>query len=153
MGNALFDDHYDHLGVFQFMWSAGLISDQTYKLLNLACDFQSFVHASNSCDLILDIADKELGNIDPYSIFTPSCHGNGSQSNQLRKRMHVSIHTELDVIFSRTWRTFPLKWCMAVNVYAYLSRNRICYNFRIILFFQTEVQINGIYLHIYCQIL
>ncbi|GMN61586.1 hypothetical protein TIFTF001_030676 [Ficus carica] len=89
VGNALFDDHYDHLGVFQFMWSAGLISDQTYKLLNLTCDFQSFVHTSNSCEKILGIADKELGNIDPYSIFTPSCYGSGSQSNQLRKRMHM----------------------------------------------------------------
>lgn len=83
------------------MWSAGLISDQTYKLLNLTCEFQSFVHVSNSCEKILGIADKELGNIDPYSIFTPSCHGNGSQSNQLRKRMHVSIHTELDMSYSQ----------------------------------------------------
>ncbi|RZC53949.1 hypothetical protein C5167_012818 [Papaver somniferum] len=29
VGNALTDDYNDHLGVFQFMWSAGLISDQT----------------------------------------------------------------------------------------------------------------------------
>ncbi|XP_024031006.1 serine carboxypeptidase II-2 [Morus notabilis] len=89
VGNALTDDHNDHLGVFQFMWSAGLISDQTYKLLNLLCDFQSFVHTSNSCDKILDIASEELGNIDPYSIYTPPCHANDSQSNQLLKRMHM----------------------------------------------------------------
>ncbi|KAH0970101.1 hypothetical protein GBA52_022257 [Prunus armeniaca] len=88
VGNALTDDYHDHLGVFQFMWSAGLISDQTYKSLNLLCDFQSFIHTSNSCDNILDIASAELGNIDPYSIYTPACPANVSQSNRLQKRMH-----------------------------------------------------------------
>ncbi|CAB4288893.1 unnamed protein product [Prunus armeniaca] len=57
VGNALTDDYHDHLGVFQFMWSA-------------------------------DIASAELGNIDPYSIYTPACPANVSQSNRLQKRMH-----------------------------------------------------------------
>lgn len=90
VGNALTDDFHDHLGVFQFMWAAGLISDQTYKLLNLLCDFQSFIHSSSSCEKILDIASEEMGNIDPYSIFTPSCTANVSQSNRLLKKVHVS---------------------------------------------------------------
>ncbi|KAK3012484.1 hypothetical protein RJ639_007935 [Escallonia herrerae] len=54
VGNALTDDYHDHFGLFQFMWSAGMISDQTYKQLNLFCDFQSFVHTSERCDKILD---------------------------------------------------------------------------------------------------
>lgn len=91
VGNALTDDFYDQLGIYQFMWSSGMISDQTYKLLNLLCDFQSVVHPSDSCEKITEIADKELGNIDPYSIFTPPCHANVSQSNQLVKRKHVSV--------------------------------------------------------------
>lgn len=99
VGNALTDDYHDHLGVFQFLWSAGLISDETYKLLNLLCDFQPFIHSSNSCDKILDIASKELGNIDAYSIYTPACQANGSQSNQLRKRIHVSITSKLFIPF------------------------------------------------------
>ncbi|KAL5840074.1 hypothetical protein ACOSQ3_012741 [Xanthoceras sorbifolium] len=89
VGNALTDDYHDHLGLFQFMWSAGLISDDTYKLLNDLCDFQSFIHTSSSCDKILDIASEELGSIDPYSIYTPPCTANISQSNQLLKRMRV----------------------------------------------------------------
>ncbi|XP_042405998.1 serine carboxypeptidase II-2-like [Zingiber officinale] len=89
VGNALTDDYHDHYGVFHFMWTAGLISDQTYKLLNIFCDFQSFVHTSSACERILDIADKELGNIDPYSIFTPSCTANVTLSrNKLLKRRH-----------------------------------------------------------------
>lgn len=114
VGNALTDDYHDHLGVFQFMWSAGLISDQTYKALNLFCDFQSFIHTSNSCDSILDIASAELGNIDPYSIYTPSCPANVSQSNRLLKRMHVSdtlivyyIRCKFVAFFFLTNQEFP----------------------------------------------
>ncbi|XP_062100464.1 serine carboxypeptidase-like 42 [Humulus lupulus] len=88
VGNALTDDHHDHLGLFQFMWSAGLISDETYKLLNLLCVSQPFIHSSSSCDKVLEIASEELGDIDPYSIYTLACHANGSQTNQLRKRKH-----------------------------------------------------------------
>ncbi|XP_057952928.1 serine carboxypeptidase-like 29, partial [Malania oleifera] len=92
VGNALTDDYYDHLGLFQFMWSAGLISDQTYKLLNVLCDSQSFIRPSKSCDKILDVANEELGGIDPYSIFTPSCTANVSSSSQLLKRWLMVRH-------------------------------------------------------------
>lgn len=105
VGNALTDDFHDHLGLFQFMWSAGLISDQSYKKLNLFCDFQSFVHTSEQCDKVLDIAEKEFGNIDPYSIFTPSCTGNFSESNGKLRRRHVStltvnVYTGLVLVFN-----------------------------------------------------
>ncbi|KAK2421970.1 serine carboxypeptidase [Trifolium repens] len=85
VGNAVTDDFNDQLGIFQFMWSSGMISDQTFKLLNLLCDFQSIEHPSKSCEKILEIADNELGNIDPYSVFTPPCHGS---ANQRVKRTH-----------------------------------------------------------------
>ena len=95
VGNGLTDDYHDSLGHFQFMWSAGLISDETYKLLNLLCVSQPFIHSSSSCDKVLDIASEELGDIDPYSIYAPSCHGNASQTNQLQKRKHVSMLFEI----------------------------------------------------------
>ncbi|XP_065850140.1 serine carboxypeptidase II-2-like [Euphorbia lathyris] len=88
VGNALTDDYHDHLGLFLFMWSAGMISDQTYKKLNLLCDFQSFVHPSDSCNEILDIASEELGDIDQYSIYTPLCTANATGSARLLRKMH-----------------------------------------------------------------
>ncbi|KAH9698619.1 Carboxypeptidase [Citrus sinensis] len=66
VGNALTDDYHDYLGLFQFWWSAGLISDDTYKQLKLLCDYESFIH--------------------------PSCTASVSQSNRLLKRMHVVGH-------------------------------------------------------------
>ncbi|KAK7304136.1 hypothetical protein RJT34_15209 [Clitoria ternatea] len=90
VGNALTDDFYDQLGIYEFMWSSGLISDQTYKLLNLLCDHESLIHPSDSCANITEIANTEMGNIDPYSLFTPTCHANASlgQLNQLVRRKH-----------------------------------------------------------------
>ncbi|VFQ97064.1 unnamed protein product [Cuscuta campestris] len=86
VGNALTDDYHDHLGLFQFLWATGLISDQTLKQANLLCDLQSFVHPSEKCDEILDIASAEYGNIDPYSIFTPTCTTNVSIMNSISRR-------------------------------------------------------------------
>ncbi|XP_039686555.1 serine carboxypeptidase II-2 isoform X2 [Medicago truncatula] len=82
VGNAVTDDFHDQLGIFEFLWTNGMISDQTFKLLNLLCDFQSFEHPSKSCERILEIADKEMGNIDPFSIFTPPCHENDNQPDR-----------------------------------------------------------------------
>ncbi|XP_052199195.1 serine carboxypeptidase II-2 [Diospyros lotus] len=89
VGNALTDDLHDHLGVFEFMWTTGMISDQTYKQLNLLCDFQPFIHSSEQCDKILDIASEEVGNIDPYSIYTPTCTANFRLSSPLLKRLRM----------------------------------------------------------------
>ncbi|GKC51964.1 serine carboxypeptidase II-2, partial [Tanacetum coccineum] len=85
VGNALTDDYSDHVGLFQFMWSAGMISDQTYKKLNVLCDKESFIHPSRECDQITDVAYQEMGNIDPYSIFTPPCTANGVTKRLLRR--------------------------------------------------------------------
>ncbi|XP_054820210.1 serine carboxypeptidase II-2 [Prosopis cineraria] len=88
VGNALTDDYNDHKGIAQFLWSSGLISDQTYQQMNLQCDLESFLNPSDSCVKILENADKEVGNVDQYSIFTPTCPANVSQTNQLVKRKH-----------------------------------------------------------------
>ncbi|KAK9055182.1 hypothetical protein SSX86_026264 [Deinandra increscens subsp. villosa] len=85
VGNALTDDYSDHVGLFQFMWAAGMISDQTYKKANELCDRESFVHPSRECDHITDVAYQEMGNIDPYSIFTPPCTVNGGTKRLLRR--------------------------------------------------------------------
>ncbi|CDP02851.1 unnamed protein product [Coffea canephora] len=92
VGNALFDDFHDHLGLFQFLWSAGMISDQTFKKLNIFCDLDSFILPKESCGKILDIADKEIGNIDQYSVFTPACTANFSVMNQFLKRRNKVGH-------------------------------------------------------------
>nr|XP_043619527.1 serine carboxypeptidase II-2-like [Erigeron canadensis] len=89
VGNALTDDYSDRVGLYQFLWAVGLISDQTYKKLNELCDKESVVHPSQDCDQITDIANQEMGNIDPYSIFTPTCSANGVTKQFLRRWHNV----------------------------------------------------------------
>ncbi|XP_076951057.1 serine carboxypeptidase II-2-like [Bidens hawaiensis] len=87
VGNALTDDHNDRVGLFQFMWTVGLISDQTYKKLNELCNRESFIFPSSECDKIIEIANQEMGGIDRYSIFTPPCPNN-SVTKRFLKRWH-----------------------------------------------------------------
>ncbi|KAL6540865.1 Serine carboxypeptidase-like 29 [Orobanche minor] len=100
VGNALTDDFHDHLGVFQFMWSVGMISDQTFKQLNVLCDFQSFIHISDKCEKALDNADEEIGDIDLYSIFTPPCTTNFSSLNHPWRKKTVSADSFNTISFS-----------------------------------------------------
>ncbi|XP_022882827.1 serine carboxypeptidase II-2-like isoform X1 [Olea europaea var. sylvestris] len=86
VGNALIDDFYDQLGRFQYLWSVGMISDQTFEQLNILCDSGSFLHTSEQCDEVLDISLEEMGDIDIYSIFTPPCTAKFNRFNQLLKR-------------------------------------------------------------------
>ncbi|KAI3848386.1 hypothetical protein MKW98_005766 [Papaver atlanticum] len=99
VGNGLTDDYYNHLGSFQYMWTNGLISDETYNLLNTSCLSESYEHVSSKCQTILDQASKEMGDIDTYSVFAPSCTGTSTQSKMLIKRLFKKvgkIHEEYD---------------------------------------------------------
>lgn len=90
MGNAVTDDYHDYIGTFEYWWTHGLISDDTYRDLNETCVDQVSQHPSEACNNILEIADKEMGHIDPYSIYTPPC--NNSVSLRRKQRSHyVSI--------------------------------------------------------------
>ncbi|GLJ15423.1 hypothetical protein SUGI_0253140 [Cryptomeria japonica] len=84
VGNAVTDDYHDLIGTFEYWWSHALISDSTYKLLKDTCDFTSSQHPSDPCQIALNQADMEQGNIDAYSIFTPTCNISGSQRHKLQ---------------------------------------------------------------------
>ncbi|CAA2960795.1 Hypothetical predicted protein [Olea europaea subsp. europaea] len=86
VGNPVTDDYNDYIGTFEHWWSHGLISDSTYKTLGINCDFGSGTHPSSDCIKALKLASKEMGNIDPYSIYTPPC--NYTSSLQRRSRGH-----------------------------------------------------------------
>ncbi|GMJ11955.1 serine carboxypeptidase-like 27 [Hibiscus trionum] len=84
VGNAVIDDFHDFVGTFEYWWTHGLISDSTYRNLTVSCDLGSASHPSWECNAALDLADKEQGNIDPYSIYTPPCKGNSTLRRNFR---------------------------------------------------------------------
>ncbi|CAN6470343.1 unnamed protein product [Victoria cruziana] len=84
VGNAVTDDYHDYAGTFEYWWNHGLISDSTYHYLKVACLFDSSQHPSVECNKAMSLADKEEGNIDAYSIFTPTCNKTGSRRKSLK---------------------------------------------------------------------
>ncbi|KAG2309122.1 hypothetical protein Bca4012_081957 [Brassica carinata] len=73
VGNAVIDDYHDFVGLFEYWWTHGLISDLTYHNLRITCEFVSSEHPSPECSKAIEAADKEQGDIDPYSIYTATC--------------------------------------------------------------------------------
>ncbi|KAK9130317.1 hypothetical protein Sjap_010804 [Stephania japonica] len=81
VGNPLTDDYNDHIGFAQFMWSVGLISDQTYEQYNKFCPNMSFFLRTGQCLKLVSVIDSEFGRpltVDRYSIFAPPCTRNYS---------------------------------------------------------------------------
>lgn len=75
------------------MWTHGLISDETYEKLRLACQFDVSEHASKECNKVFDIAEAEEGNIDAYSIYTPTC-----KKTSLHKRRLIRGRTVVHLL-------------------------------------------------------
>jgi len=86
VGNGVTDDYHDYVGTFEYWWTHGLISDSTYRILRIACDFGSSLHPSVQCFQALRVAVAEQGNIDPYSIYTPPCNNTASLRSGLNGR-------------------------------------------------------------------
>lgn len=60
-------------GMFEYWWHHGLISDETLASGLEACPGTSLIHPSPACKEVWDVATREQGNIDGYSIYTPPC--------------------------------------------------------------------------------
>lgn len=73
VGNAVTDNYYDSIGTVAFWWTHSMISDRTYRAILDNCNFTEDT-ASNQCDDAVTYAmNHEFGDIDQYSIYTPSC--------------------------------------------------------------------------------
>lgn len=92
VGNAVIDDYHDYVGTFEYWWTHGLISDETYQRLRLTCEFEQSEHPSKACDKIYEIAEVEQGAIDAYSIYTPTCKKTSLHRRKLmRGKMACSL--------------------------------------------------------------
>ncbi|KAI3715027.1 hypothetical protein L6452_21992 [Arctium lappa] len=79
VGNAVTDYKYDNIGTVAYWWSHSIISDSTYKWIMSSCKFTSAKYPKKCDDAINYAWNHEFGEIDQYSIYTPSC--NKSSSN------------------------------------------------------------------------
>lgn len=94
VGNAVTDNYYDSIGTVTFWWTHSMISDTTYKLILKNCNF-SAEKSSKKCDESVYYAiNSEFGDIDQYSIYTPSCMGltNSSQESKYVRMKNTLLH-------------------------------------------------------------
>ena len=74
VGNAVTDYKYDNIGTIAYWWSHSIISDSTYKWIMSSCKFKSPKYPQKCDDAINYAWNHEFGEIDQYSIYTPSCN-------------------------------------------------------------------------------
>jgi serine carboxypeptidase-like clade 2 len=80
VGNAVTDNYYDNIGTVTYWWTHAMISDRTYKAILKLCNFTS-TNVSSACNRAMTYAmNHEFGDIDQYSIYTPSCHTSSDTS-------------------------------------------------------------------------
>ncbi|XP_020578268.1 serine carboxypeptidase-like 27 [Phalaenopsis equestris] len=78
VGNAVTDDYNDFIGTFEYWWNHGLISDESYHLLKTSCAHESSLFSSKECFYLQAEVFDVMGNIDPYSIYAPTCNDSDS---------------------------------------------------------------------------
>ncbi|XP_057845713.2 putative serine carboxypeptidase-like 23 [Cryptomeria japonica] len=84
IGNGDLSITTDNMGEFVFAWSHALISDKTFYDLVDNCVHVPFINPNSStCSALLNKKSVEMGNIDPYAIYSPRCTDNSSTGASL----------------------------------------------------------------------
>ncbi|KAL8129730.1 hypothetical protein V2J09_018885 [Rumex salicifolius] len=81
LGNPETSDSDDWRGLVDYAWSHAVVSDETHKIINETCDFNSKdPWSSVECSQAVDEVLKQYKEIDIYSLYTSLCILNTSKS-------------------------------------------------------------------------
>lgn len=80
VGNGVIDVERDGLGAADYLWTHALISDETYAPLHKCLESKNYTNCS------FDAAYAEVGDIDPYDIYAPTCQNASSPVCKCSKR-------------------------------------------------------------------
>ncbi|XP_010279514.1 PREDICTED: serine carboxypeptidase-like 40 [Nelumbo nucifera] len=72
IGNAVLNDETDMKGMYDYVWTHALSSDETNKAINTYCNFNA-TKLSEKCLNSLIEAEMNVGFIDIYNIYGPLC--------------------------------------------------------------------------------
>ncbi|XP_061362709.1 serine carboxypeptidase-like 34 [Gastrolobium bilobum] len=81
IGNALMDDETDQKGMIDYAWDHAVISDGLYHNITTKCNF-SLPNKTDDCSNEMDKYFNVYNIIDMYSLYTPMCLTNNSDSNR-----------------------------------------------------------------------
>ncbi|GAB4826905.1 Serine carboxypeptidase-like 31 [Ancistrocladus abbreviatus] len=92
MGNPETSDPDDWRGLVDYAWSHAVVSDQTYKIIEETCDFNSNNTWSNvDCRQAVDEVLRQYKEIDIYSLYTPVCTSSNSSSAEDGSTAEVTL--------------------------------------------------------------
>ncbi|RYR79999.1 hypothetical protein Ahy_A01g004784 isoform F [Arachis hypogaea] len=106
IGNPWVDDFTGVKGLFDYLWTHALNSDQTHELIETYCDFKPHQPISSICINATRNAFAEKGPIDSYNIYAPLCHDTSLKPSQ-------------------TGSVYNFDPCSDVYVQAYLNRPEV----------------------------
>jgi serine carboxypeptidase-like clade II len=72
IGNAVINDGTDTKGMYDYLWTHALISDETADNINKHCNFP-VDDSSDLCHNATSEADESLKGINIYNIYAPNC--------------------------------------------------------------------------------
>ncbi|KAF3446693.1 hypothetical protein FNV43_RR11873 [Rhamnella rubrinervis] len=85
IGNAWVDESTGTLGIYDYLWSHALNSDETNAGIHKYCDFVSGNSSNSSkCDQYQSQGFDELGNIDLYSVYSPLCNASAASIGSVK---------------------------------------------------------------------
>ncbi|XP_038979108.1 serine carboxypeptidase 1-like [Phoenix dactylifera] len=71
MGNAYIDSNITEMAMYEFLWMHDMYSDRTHKLIRRTCNISDM--SSPECKHATNLADMEIGSINPYNVYAPLC--------------------------------------------------------------------------------
>ena len=72
IGNAVINDETDTQGMYDFLASHAIISDQAAYDISKLCNFSS-PNTTSECDAAAVEVEKDISFIDLYNIYAPEC--------------------------------------------------------------------------------
>ncbi|KAF0931085.1 hypothetical protein E2562_002449 [Oryza meyeriana var. granulata] len=119
VGNGVTDNYYDNIGTVTYWWTHAMISDTTYKAIMSSCNFTS-ANVSRLCNRAMSYAmNHEFGDIDQYSIYTPSCAAAAANATGHRNRGKAVLRFK-DTLIRR--RSFGYDPCTETYAEKYYNR-------------------------------
>ncbi|XP_023640933.1 putative serine carboxypeptidase-like 23 isoform X2 [Capsella rubella] len=117
VGNGDMDKHYDRLGAAMYLWSHAMISDRTYESIVKHCSFTTHEN-SYDCSLALHLAyNVEYGQVNQYSIYSPSCVHETNQTKFLHRRLLAEEYDPCTESYSEIYYNRPdVQRAMHANV-------------------------------------
>lgn len=125
IGNALMDDETDQTGMIDYAWDHAVISDKVYKNVKSKCNFK-LQDETEDCRDALDKYFEVYELIDMYSLYTPDCVENSTDSYRKKGRQLPIIQGSAPHLFSKyeNWHKMPAGYDPCLDQYTtqYLNR-------------------------------